>query len=94
MIYTRSHTNTVEHTLTHMALQWSLSITETLGPCHFLLQYRGFPLSAVKNVLVTPVGTRILPSLLRFFLFALVCQEANIHYLDAIHQYFLHKISK
>ena len=29
---------------------------ETRG--HFLLQYRGFPLSEVKNVLVTPFGTK------------------------------------
>ena len=27
--------------------------------CHFLLQYRGFSLSEVKNVLVIPVGTKI-----------------------------------
>ena len=34
---------------------------DILGPDigQFLLQYRGFPLSEVKNVLVTPVGTKI-----------------------------------
>ena len=26
---------------------------------HFLLQYRGFSVSEVKNVLVTPVGTKM-----------------------------------
>ena len=35
-----------------------LSITDTLGPGHFLLQYRDFSPSEVKNVLVTPVGTQ------------------------------------
>ena len=43
-------------------VQWSLSVTDTLGPDifgHFLLQYRGFPLSEGKNVLVTPVMTKI-----------------------------------
>ena len=35
---------------------------DTLAPDifgHFLLQYKGFPLSEVKNVLVTPVGTKL-----------------------------------
>ena len=35
---------------------------DTLGPDIFgniLLQYKRFPLSEVKNVLVTPVGTKI-----------------------------------
>ena len=35
---------------------------DTSGPDilgHFLLQYRDFPLSVVKNILVTPVGTKI-----------------------------------
>ena len=43
-------------------IQWNLSITDTLGPDifgHFLLQYRGFPLSEVKNVLVISFGTKI-----------------------------------
>ena len=43
-------------------LQWKLSITDTLRLDifgHFLLQYRGSPLSEVKNVLVTSVGTKI-----------------------------------
>ena len=42
-------------------IQWNLSITDTLGPDifgHFLLQY-SFSLSEVKNVFVTPVGTKI-----------------------------------
>ena len=42
--------------------QWNLTIMDTLGPDifgHFLLQYRGFPLSEVENVLVTPFGTKI-----------------------------------
>jgi len=44
-------------------LQWNLSIKEILGPDifgHFLLQYRGFPLSEVKNALLTPFGTKFL----------------------------------
>ena len=44
-------------------IQWNLSIMDTLGPdifVHFLLQYGGLPLSEVKNVLVTPVGTKII----------------------------------
>ena len=48
-------------------LQWSLSITDTLAPDifgHFLLQYIGFPLSEVKNVLVTPVGTKLFITIL------------------------------
>ena len=43
-------------------LQWNLSITDILVPGifgHNLLQYRGFPLSEVKNVLTRPVGTKI-----------------------------------
>ena len=42
------------------AVQWNLSTTDALGPGRFLLQYRGFPLSQVKNVLVTLVGTKFL----------------------------------
>ena len=52
-------------------VRWNLSITDTLGPDifgHFLLQYRGFPLSEVKNVLVIPVGPKFLFLLWRFFL--------------------------
>ena len=52
-------------------LQWNLSITDTLGPDifgHFLLQYRGFPLSEIKNVLVIPVRTKILSLTWRFSL--------------------------
>ena len=33
---------------------------------HFLLQYRGFPLSKVKNLLVTPVETKIFTDLKDF----------------------------
>ena len=64
--YTQAHTNTVEHTLTHTAYTVEPLYNRNFGPGifgHFLQQYRGFPLSEVKNVLVTPVGTRILPSL-------------------------------
>ena len=38
-------------------IQWNLSITDTLGLHifgYFLLQYRGFPLSEIKSVLVRP----------------------------------------
>ena len=48
---------------------------DTLGPDifgHFLLLYRGFPLSEVKNVLVTPVGTKI---------FVLIMEVYSIEYL-------------
>ena len=44
---------------------------DTLGPDifgHILLQYRGFPLSEVKNVLVTPVGTKIFVLIMKVFL--------------------------
>ena len=50
------------HQMVARAIQWNLSITDTLGPDisgHFMLQYRGFPLLEVKNVLVTPCGTKI-----------------------------------
>ena len=43
---------------------------DTLGPRNFgqyLLQYRGFPLSEVKNVLVTPVGTKIFVLIMEVF---------------------------
>jgi len=59
------HISTIVHT--HML--WNLSITDTLGTDifgHFLLKYRGFPLSEFKNVLVMPVRTKIF--ILRFFL--------------------------
>ena len=52
-------------------IQWNLFITDTLGPDifgHFLLQYRGFSLSEVKNVLVTPVGTKIFVLIMEVFL--------------------------
>ena len=42
----------------------------TLGPDifgYFLLQYRGFPLSEVKNVLVTPFGTKIFVLIMEVF---------------------------
>ena len=48
---------------------------DTLGPAifgRFLLQYRGFPLSEVKNVLVTPFGTKI---------FALIMEVFSIEFL-------------
>ena len=43
---------------------------DTLGPDifgYFLLQYRGFPLSEVKNVLVTPFGTKIFVLIMEVF---------------------------
>ena len=52
-------------------LQWNLSITDTSGPDifgYFLLQYRGFPLSEVKNVLVTSVGIKIYVLIMEVFL--------------------------
>ena len=48
-------------------IQWNLSITDTLRPDNFLLQYRGFPLSEVKNVLVTSVGTKIFVLIMEVF---------------------------
>ena len=51
-------------------IQWNLSITDTLGPDifgHFLLRYRGFPLSEVKSVLVTPFGTKIFVLIMEVF---------------------------
>ena len=68
----RTHNVTV-HTYTPASqqdIQWNLSITDTLGPSifgQFLLQYRGFPLSEVKNVLVTPVGTKIFVLIMKVF---------------------------
>ena len=56
--------------LNHLPIQWNLSITDTLGPDifgHFLLQYRGFPLSEVKNVLVAPFGTKIFVLIMEVF---------------------------
>ena len=47
---------------------------------HFLLQYRGFPLSEVKNALRTPAGTK------RFFLI--------MYYAIAEASNFLHPISQ
>ena len=43
---------------------------DTFGPDifgHFLLLYRGFPLSRVKNVLVTYVGTKIFVLIMKVF---------------------------
>ena len=51
-------------------VQLNLSDTDTLGAdilSHFLLQYRGFPLSDVKNVLVTSVGTKIFVLIMEVF---------------------------
>ena len=51
-------------------IQWNLSIMDTLGPDifdHFLLQYRVFPLLEVKNVLVTPFGTKIFVLIMEVF---------------------------
>ena len=51
-------------------IQWNLPITDTLGLDifgHFLLQYRDFALSEVKNVLVTPFGTKIFVLIMEVF---------------------------
>ena len=51
-------------------VQWNLSIVDILGPDifgNFLLQYRGFPLSEVKNVLVTHFGTKIFVLIMEVF---------------------------
>ena len=55
------------------AMQWNCSIANILGPDIFgifLLQYRGFPLSEVKNELVTRVGTKFLSG--GFFIVSLI----------------------
>ena len=46
----------------HLCKQRNLSITDTLGPYifgHFCCNIEVFPLSEVKNVLVTPIGIKI-----------------------------------
>ena len=51
-------------------IQWNLSIADILGPDifgNFLLQYRGFPLSEVKNVLVTRFETKIFVFIMEVF---------------------------
>ena len=51
-------------------IQRNLSIIDTLGPDdlgHFLLEYRGFPLLAVKNALVTPAETKIFVLIMEVF---------------------------
>ena len=57
-------------------------LSDTLGPDifgHFLLQYRGFPVLEVKNVLVAPVGAIIFVLILTvFFLIRRVILE-NFH---------------
>ena len=56
--------------LANLHIQWNLSIANNLGPDifgDFLLQHRGFPLSEVKNVLVTPVGTKIFVLIMEVF---------------------------
>ena len=63
-------------------IQWNLSITDTLGPdifWHFLLQYKGFPLSEVKNVLVTPVGTKIFILIMEVFSIVSLIQRVWFH---------------
>ena len=43
---------------------------ETLGPdifSHFLLQYKSFPLSEVKNVLVRPFGAKLFVLIMEVF---------------------------
>ena len=48
---------------------------DTLGPDPLLVQYRGFPLSKVKNVLVTPVGTKITVLIMEVFSIAFLIQR-------------------
>ena len=49
-------------------IQWNLSTTERPKIfCRVLLQYRGFPVSEVKNALVTPVGTKIFALIMEVF---------------------------
>ena len=53
--------------LSEAEIQWNLSIA---GPDifgNFLLQYRGFPFSEVKNVLVTRIGTKIFVLIMKVF---------------------------
>ena len=62
--------HTTLHALLLCRIQWNLSITDTLGPDifdHFLLQFRDFPLSEVKNVLATPFGTKIFVLIMEVF---------------------------
>ena len=53
----------------NMCIQWNHSITDTLGPGYFLLQYRGLPLSEGKNVLVTP---KIITLIMEVFIESLI----------------------
>ena len=59
-------------------LQWNLSIMDTSGPDilgRFLLQYRDFPLSVVKNILGTLVGTKIFAVIVEVFsIVSLICR--------------------
>ena len=60
----------IEMSLIQVCIQWNLSVTDTFGPDifgHCLLQYRGLPLSEVKNVLVTPVETKIFVLIMEVF---------------------------
>jgi len=53
-----------------LVIQWKFSITDTSIPDifgYFLLQYRGFPLSEVKNALMTSVGTKIFVLIMEVF---------------------------
>ena len=60
----------VSYIHTYVVCTRNVFITDTFGPDifgHFLLQYRGFPLSEVKNVLVTYVGTKIFVLIMESF---------------------------
>ena len=54
----------------NIMLLYPLEITDTLGPDifgPFLLQYRCFPLSEVKNVLVALFGTKVFVLIMEVF---------------------------
>ena len=56
------HACTYICTIVNTHILWNLSVMDTLGPDifgYFLLQYRGFLLSELRNVLVMPVRTKI-----------------------------------
>ena len=66
-----------------LPIQWNLSITDILTPDIFghLLQYRGFPLLEVENVLVTPVGTKTIVLIMEVFSFIhRVLREVPLYY--------------
>ena len=51
-------------------ISFAKELLNTLGPdtcSHFLLQYRGFPISVVENVLITPVVNKIFVLIMEVF---------------------------